>query len=118
MDERFEDRYERMEMTAQRLREENAARHALPCPECGAADGMQWYSREGVKFVYDRWPPGLIPVVWYRHPCDDHCVYAACRTCNRLGIVPDAYQPMKLKALDVWLDSECQCPDCVRERSN
>jgi len=115
MDERYEDRLERQEMNAQRLREENAARHALPCPECGSADGMQYYSRGGVLFVYQRWPPALIPRTWYYLPGDDHCVYAPCRTCNRAGAVEDAYQPVN--DLDAWLESECQCEECIRERS-
>ncbi len=118
MDERFEDRYERMEMNAARLAEEQAARGALPCPDCGSADGMQWYSREGVLFVYQKWPEGLIPLVWYQVKGDDHCMYAPCRTCNPFGVIPEGYEPVELASLDEWLESECMCPDCVRERSN
>ena len=118
MDETLEHRYERLEMQYARLAEEQAARGALPCPDCGSADGMQHYSREWVIFVYNKWPTSLIPLVWYRLEGDDHCTYAPCRTCNPFGVVPEGYAPVRLADLDEWLESECQCPDCVRERSN
>ena len=114
MDERFEDRYERLEENARRLAEEQMARGALPCSECGSADGMRSYTRESVEYILCAWPANLVPSVWYYLRGEDHDSYVPCTTCNPGGVIPEGYIPMNDEVLQWWIKKTCTCQDCKR----
>ncbi len=89
-----------------------AARAELPCSECGSTFGMcGFWDRESVANIMPIWICQA-----YSCPWDDHELYCPCTQCNPAKVVPDDFTSLKPGQVAAWLERECQCLDCVRER--
>jgi hypothetical protein len=105
--EHYEQLYRDLDTEAARQRD--AARAALPCPHCGAADGMDWWGRDVIAAVLmgreRRYP--YPEHGFYLCPSDSAEIadrlYTPCLECRRaVGHVPEGYEPLTREQAAEW----------------
>ena len=92
----------------------NAMIGRLPCPNCGAADGMREWDAVAVRTIEasgnDVWKEGAWLLVgapkFYRHPSRNDVLFAPCWQCRGHGQPADGYTELTPKEIERWLQAQ------------
>ena len=92
----------------------NAAIGRLPCPDCGAADGMVEWDAEAVWAIESSDTGVVEQGPWlfvgapkfYRHPSRNDVLYATCWQCREHERPADGYTEMTPKQIERWLNAQ------------
>ena len=94
----------------------NACIGRLPCPDCGAVDGMVEWDAEAVRAIEASangvWQEGAWLCVgapkFYRHHSRNDVLYATCWQCNGDEFVPDGFVELTPVQVGRWLKAQAE----------